>query len=132
MQKSLAVLAAFAAMSLGGCSTTNNFTPMERYLNRSAAAQVAATNCMSGGYGDVAKMRADADANLAQARAAGATEADIEAARKRMNERYATGVFLVGPAPTCNSLVNELAWVGTTPVASTPAGQEAVITPAAQ
>lgn len=60
-------------------------------------------------------MRADAQANLAQARKLGATEADIQKARQRMSSTYVSASILVGPVQACHTMVNNLAWVGTEP-----------------
>jgi hypothetical protein len=106
-----------AVLSIGGCATTGGtsaYTPMERYLNRAAAAETAVSQC-SGSYGDVVQMRNDAESNLAQARALGATDADIESARRRVAEKYAVGGLMVGQSAFCSSLVKELAWVGADP-----------------
>jgi len=89
-------------------------SPMEAYLNRHAAAEAIARNCPAyGGYGAVTAMRSDADANLARARALGATDTDVQKARERMNSNLMSAVMLVGPIEACNAFVNQLAWAGT-------------------
>lgn len=104
-----------AALALAGCTTTS-YTPMERYLNRYAGAEAAAVQCPAyGGYGSVAAMRTDAEKNLPQARALGATDADVQKARQRVNGNVMAAAVLVGPADACNSLINSLAWAGTAP-----------------
>ena len=107
---------ALVTILLAGCASTKTFTPMERHANRAAGAEIAAMNCPNaGGYTSVAQMREDAAANAAQARAMGATEADLQAAKQRTQNEFNTGVFLVGAPSTCATLVNNLAWAGTTP-----------------
>jgi len=103
--------------SLAGCASTPS-TPMEAHLNRYAGAEAVAMNCPAyGGYGSVAQMRADAKANLAKAKALGATEADIAKARQRVNSNLMGATVLVGPLEACSAFVNRLAWVGSdTPV----------------
>lgn len=110
-------LALAALLPLAGCATTPA-TPMEAHLNRYAGAEAVAMNCPAyGGYGSVAQMRADAQANLAKARALGATEADVAQARQRVNGNLMGATVLVGPIEACNAFVNRLAWVGAdTPV----------------
>jgi hypothetical protein len=115
--KSLAALAAVSA--LASCATTPG-SPMETYLNRYAGAETIATNCPAyGGYSSVAQMRADAEKNLAQAKALGATEADVKKARDRVNGNFVGASILVGDMQTCSAFMNKLAWVGSTPVEPT-------------
>jgi len=118
----LSMLAALGGVFLVGCATTN-YTPMERYLNRYAGAEVAAVQCPAyGGYGSAVAMRSDAEKNLAQARKLGATEVDIQKARSRVNGNFTGAVILVGPMQACSSFINSLAWAGTsTPAPVTPA-----------
>lgn len=109
--------AVLAMAALAGCATTPA-TPMEARLNRYAGAQVVAMNCgAAGGYASIATMRADAEKNLAEARALGATDADIAKATQRVNGNFMGAVVLVGDYQACNSFINNLAWAGTsTPV----------------
>jgi|GEM_PF-1941102 len=118
----LSMTAALGSVFLAGCATTS-YTPMERYLNRYAGAEVAAAQCPAyGGYGSVATMRVDAEKNLAEARKLGATEADIQKARSRLNGNFGGAVILMGPMQACHSVINSLAWVGTrTPAPVAPA-----------
>jgi hypothetical protein len=110
-----------AALALAGCATTS-YSPMERHLNRYAGAEVAAMQCPAyGGYGSVAAMRSDAEKNLAQARALGATETDVQKARQRLNGNLMTATVLVGPVQACSALINNLAWHGSTPAKNDPA-----------
>jgi hypothetical protein len=105
-----------AVILLGGCATTN-YTPMERYLNRYAGAQTIAAQCPAvGGYGSVAVMRDDAQKNLAQARALGATDADVQKAQQRVDGNMMGATFLVGPGQACSAMINGLAMAGTAPV----------------
>ena len=106
---------AAVALAVTGCQTIKPAeTPMEAYLNRHAAAEAIARNCPAyGGYGAVTAMRADAEQNLSRARALGATDADIQKARERMNGNLMSAVILVGPIEACNAFVNQLAWAGT-------------------
>lgn len=102
------------AASLTACATAAPSSPMEAYLNRYAGAEAAAMNCPAyGGYGSVATMRADAEQNLAKARALGATDADVKTAREHINGRLMSAIFLVGVPDACSSFVNNLAWAGT-------------------
>ncbi|WP_132279384.1 hypothetical protein [Neorhizobium sp. JUb45] len=66
-------------------------------------------------------MKADADKNLSKALLLGATEADIKAARTRINGQLQSTIFLVGPMEACSAFMNRLAWAG----ASTPVIQPA-------
>lgn len=68
-----------------------------------------------GGYGSVATMRGDAEKNLAQAKALGATEADVQKARQRVNGQVTGAAILVGPVQACSSLISSLAWHGSAP-----------------
>ncbi|EMG51180.1 hypothetical protein WYI_23625 [Ochrobactrum sp. CDB2] len=114
----LSVFAAFGGALVAGCATTN-YTPMERYLNRYAGAEVAAAQCPAyGGYGSAVAMRTDAEKNLAEARKLGATDTDVQKARSRVSGNFTGAVVLVGPMQACNSFINSLAWAGTSkPVA---------------
>jgi hypothetical protein len=116
----LKILVALAALSaLSSCATTPA-SPMEAYLNRYAGAETVAMNCPAyGGYGAVATMRADADKNLAQAQALGATDADVKKARDRVNGNFVGASLLVGDMQACSSFLSNLAWAGSTPVAPT-------------
>lgn len=115
-----AILAIAGTALLASCQTAS-FTAKEKHLNRYAGAEVAAIQCPAyGGYGSVATMREDAQKNLASAKALGATEADIQAARQRLNGNFNGMVILVGPIQACNSIINQLAWVGSTPAVSDP------------
>jgi hypothetical protein len=117
MKKTYGVL--LGAMLVAGCQTS--YTATEKYLNRYAGAEAVAVNCPAyGGYGSVATMRADADKNLAQARALGATDADIQKARQRVNGNLTAAIFMVGPPQACSSFVNQLAWAGTSKAVSDP------------
>jgi len=106
------------ATAIAGCQTAPAATPMEAHLNRYAGAEAVAMNCPSfGGYGSVASMKADADKNLSKARKLGATDADIKAARTRLNGQLQSTIFLVGPMEACSAFMNRLAWAGdSTPV----------------
>lgn len=116
----LILMLAIAGTLMAGCQTTN-YSPMERHLNRYAGAEVAASRCPAyGGYGSVAAMRADAEKNLAQARKLGATDADIQKARERLNGNMAGATLLVGDVQACNSLINNLAWAGSEPATEAP------------
>lgn len=108
---------ALACVSLASCATTAA-TPMEAHLNRYAGAEAVAMNCPAiGGYGSVSQMKADAQANLAKAKALGATAADVEKARKNVSGNLSGAIFMVGPMEACSAFVNRLAWVGSdTPV----------------
>lgn len=110
--------AAFAATALLASCASAPKTPMEAYLNRYAAAETVALNCPAyGGYGNVSAMRADAQANLAHARALGATEMDIKKARNRVNGNFFAAAALTNQWQACSALLNSIAWVGTsTPV----------------
>lgn len=109
-----------AVIPLAACQTTS-FTAKEKHLNRYAGAEVAATQCPAyGGYGSVAAMRVDAQKNLASAKALGATEADVQQARQRLNSNFSGMVVLAGPLQACNAIINQLAWVGSTPAVSDP------------
>jgi hypothetical protein len=122
MKKLLVVL---AAMPLAACQTMS-FTATEKHLNRFAGAEVVAAHCPAyGGYGSVAAMRADAQTNLARAKALGATEADVQMARQRLGGQFSSMVILVGPVEACNALINNLAWVGSTPAVSDPKPKKA-------
>lgn len=118
MRKLLGVLC--AVVLLTACQTTS-YTATEKHLNRYAGAEVVAAQCPAyGGYGSVAAMRNDAQKNLAQARAKGATEADVKKARERLMSQFSGMVFLVGPVQACSSMINSLAWVGSEPAVSDP------------
>jgi hypothetical protein len=106
---------AVVALTVASCQTMQPAaSPMEAYLNRHAAAEAIARNCPAyGGYGAVTAMRSDADANLARARALGATDTDVQKARERMNSNLMSAVMLLGPVEACNAFVNQLAWAGT-------------------
>lgn len=107
-------VAVAAALSLAGCTTAPAATPMEAYLNRYAGAEAVAMNCPAyGGYGSVAQMRADAQANLVKAKALGATDADVAKAREKINGNLMGATVLVGPVQACNAFTNGLAWAGT-------------------
>ncbi|WP_312367018.1 hypothetical protein [Ensifer sp.] len=107
-------VAGAAALSLAGCNTTPAATPMEAYLNRYAGAEAVAMNCPAyGGYGSVSQMRADAQANLAKAKALGASDADVAKARQKVSGNLAGATVLVGPIQACSTFMNGLAWAGT-------------------
>ncbi len=115
------IIAGAVAVSLAGCATTPA-TPMEAHLNRYAGAEAVAMNCPAyGGYGSVAAMRADAQKNLARAKALGATEADVTKARQRVSGNLMGATVLVGPIQACSAFVNNLAWVGSEPAVVGPA-----------
>lgn len=119
MIKGLSALA-LAGLLSAGCTTTS-YTSMEKHLNRYAGAEVVAVQCPAyGGYGSVAAMRADAEKNLAQAQKLGATEADIQKARGRLNSQLMGATVLVGSMQACSMLVNNLAWAGSQPATSDP------------
>lgn len=108
-----------ASIVLAGCVSTPPQSEKQRYLNRYTGAQIVAENCFAfGGYGSVSEMRADAEANLAKARAMGATEADIAASRKLVMQQFQGQVFMYGQMPACSSMINGIAWAGTTKAVS--------------
>ncbi|MDX0834006.1 hypothetical protein GOD82_29765 [Sinorhizobium medicae] len=118
------IVAGAAALSLAGCATTPA-TPMEAHLNRYAGAEAVAMNCPAyGGYGSVAQMRADAQKNLARAKALGATEADVAKARQRVNSNLMGATVLVGPIQACSAFVNSLAWAGSEPAVVRPVAKK--------
>ena len=101
------------SISLTGCVSAPK-SPKDAYLNRYASAQVLAAQCPAyGGYSSVVAMRDDAEKNLAQAKALGATDADLQRARGNANGAYATASVLVGPFQACGSMMNSLAMAGT-------------------
>ncbi len=124
----LTMHAALSGVFFAGCAMTN-YTPMERYLNRYAGAEVATAQCPAyGGYGSVATMRTDAEKNLAEARKLGATETDVQKACSRVNGNFTGADVLVGPMQECHSFINSLAWVGTsTPAPATPNKPKTVV-----
>lgn len=115
------LLAALAAtLSLASCATGPS-TPQEAYLNRYAAAETVAMNCGAyGGYSSVVQMKADADSNLGQARALGATDKDVQKARNNINGRFFAMAALTNPPQACAAMLNNLAWAGTSKPVITP------------
>jgi hypothetical protein len=109
MRKSILIV-----LALAGCATAPA-TPMDAYLNRYAASESVLTYCPAwGGYSSVAAMTSDAQKNLAQAKALGATEKDMQKARARIGGTYVTMAALTNQAQACSTLINGLAQVGTT------------------
>jgi len=104
-----------SSVLLAGCTTTKApSTPKEAYLNRAAGAEVAAANCASaGGYSSVAQMRADQQTNLAEARKLGATDAEYQQARTKIQGQWNTTYIFMNAYVACNSLINSVAWAGT-------------------
>ena len=114
------IVALAATATLASCAT-GPATPQEAYLNRYAAAETVAMNCAAyGGYSSVVQMKADADANLAKARAIGVTEMDIKKARNRVNGNFIMAASLTNPMQACNAMINNLAWAGTSQPVITP------------
>ncbi|MGV8855211.1 MAG: hypothetical protein ACOH2L_11230 [Devosia sp.] len=103
------------ALTVSGCATTQGpSTPQEAYLNRAAGAEVAATNCASaGGYSSVAQMRADQQSNLSKAKKLGATDAEYDQARRKVQGQWTTAYIFTNAYQACNSLINSVAWAGT-------------------
>lgn len=65
-------------------------------------------------------MRVDAQMNLASEKALGATDSDIQQARQRLNGTFSGMVVLAGRLEACNAIINQLAWVVSTPAVSDP------------
>jgi hypothetical protein len=116
-RRTRAAIAALAtSAALAACAPVPEQTPMQRHVNRVAGAEIASAHCPGyGGYASVAQMRADAARNWQQAQAMGATDADLQAARRLVQTQFLTGELAVGTIETCQRLINSLAWVGATP-----------------
>ncbi|PQV56364.1 hypothetical protein LX70_02630 [Defluviimonas denitrificans] len=98
-------------------ATTENLTPKDKYLNRVAFAEIVMRDCPAdGGYSSFAQMRSDAASNMKIAKSLGATDTDIDAARKRAAQQYGSAYFLAGPQRSCDELIKRLAWAGAEPV----------------
>jgi hypothetical protein len=107
------IAAITAAASLASC-VSGPATPKDAYLNRYVGAETVATQCPAyGGYGSVTQMRIDAEKNLAEARALGATDKDVAKARNRVNGTFAMAAALTSPMQACNTMLNSVAWAGT-------------------
>jgi hypothetical protein len=120
--KGKSILIALGA--LAGCATAPA-TPMDAYLNRYAMSESALTHCPAwGGYSSVAAMNSDAQKNLAQAKALGATEKDMQKARARIGATFTTVYALTNQGQACSALINSLAQAGTTVPKVTPAKAE--------
>lgn len=85
---------------------------MERHARLAAAAELAAQRCPAqlGGYQGAAQARQDADKNMAIARQMGATDADLDKARRDMRQGLDAQTVWTTPQDACNSLVGQLAW----------------------
>lgn len=115
MKQFLPAAALLAVMS--ACAPVPPQTPMQGYLNRAAGAEIVMRDCPAyGGYASVAKMREDAEKNVAMAKKLGATQADVQASKKLVSERYAGTVILSGPVVACNKLMSLLALSGANPI----------------
>ena len=102
-----------AGLLTAACSTTPT-TPLDAYLNRYAGAESVLTYCPAyGGYSSVAMMTDDAQKNLAQAKALGATDKDIAQARSRVSGVFVVAGALTSPVQACSAMINNLARVRT-------------------
>ena len=97
----------FAAMlALTGCQTAAPETPNEIMLDQAARAELGAADCQSyGGLRATRRLNDAADATFAKALQAGATEADIEAARLRARQQADQYQTLYGNRGACDRLM---------------------------
>lgn len=99
-------------LALAACAPPPPANPMERHARLAAAAELAAQRCPAqlGGYQGATQARQDANRNMATARQLGATDADIEKARRDVRQALDAGTIWTTPQEACNGLVGELAW----------------------
>ncbi|MGV0819763.1 hypothetical protein [Martelella sp. AMO21009] len=95
-----------AMLALAGCQTSAPEEPNEIMLDQAARAELGAADCQSyGGLRATRRLNDAADATFAKALQAGATEADIEAARLRARQQADQYQTLYGNRGACDRLL---------------------------
>lgn len=84
----------------------------ERAARLAVSSQFAAQRCMAqiGGYQAARELRANADKQMATARALGATDEVIAKARQDVETVFSTAAAFTSNNEACNTLVGQLAW----------------------
>ncbi|MCC1481895.1 hypothetical protein J1C52_09610 [Roseibaca sp. Y0-43] len=99
-------------LALVACAPPPPANPMERHARLAAGAEIAARQCAgyAGGYDGAQKMRQDANRNVTLARNLGATDADLDRARKAVQTTFDTTAVWISRQEACNQLVSFIAW----------------------
>lgn len=101
-----------ACMMVVACAPPPPANPMEKHARLAAGAEIAARQCAgyAGGYDGARTMRHDANRNITLARNLGATDEDLNKARKAVQTTFDTTVVWVSKQEACNQLVSSVAW----------------------
>lgn len=98
--------------TLTACAPPPPANPMEKHARLAAGAEIAARQCAgyAGGYDGAQRMRQDANRNITLARNLGATDADLDRARKAVQTSFDTTTVWISKQEACNQLVSSVAW----------------------